>query len=46
MTENRVRYFNGQFLQEEDFQVEQAYHLDRQRRHNRTLHTPGIADGL
>jgi hypothetical protein len=41
-----MRYFNGQFLQEEDFQAEQAYHLDRQRRHNRTLHTPGIAEGL
>jgi hypothetical protein len=46
MTEKRMRYFNRQFLQEEDFQVEQAYHLDRQRRHNRTLHTPGIAEGL
>ena len=41
-----MRYFNGQFLQQEDFQAEQAYHLDRQRRHNRTLHTPGIAEGL
>lgn len=44
--EKRVRYFNGQFLQELDFQVEQEYHIDRQRRHNRTLHTPGIAEGL
>jgi hypothetical protein len=41
-----MRYFNGQFLQETDFQAEQAYHLDRQRRHNRTLHTSGIAQGL
>jgi hypothetical protein len=41
-----MRYFNGQFLQEEDFRAEQAYHIDRQRRHNRTLHTPGIAAGL
>ncbi len=46
MTEKRMRYFNGQFLQEEDFQAEQSYHVDRQRRHNRTLHTPGIAEGL
>jgi hypothetical protein len=44
--EKRLRYFNGQFLQEEDFADEQAYHIDRQRRHNRLLHTPGIAEGL
>jgi hypothetical protein len=42
----RLRYFNGQFLQEQDFIDEQAYHLDRQRRHNRLLHTPGVAEGL
>ena len=44
--EKRLRYFNGQFLQEKDFTDEQAYHIDRQRRHNRLLHTPGIAEGL
>jgi hypothetical protein len=42
----RLRYFNNQFLQEQDFRDEQHYHVDRQRRHNRLLHTPGIADGL
>ncbi|MFB2875384.1 hypothetical protein [Floridanema aerugineum] len=42
----RLRYFNNQFLQEQDFIDEQNYHVDRQRRHNRLLHTPGIADGL
>ncbi len=42
----RLKYFNGQFLREPDFTDEQEYHLDRQRRHNRQLHTPGIADGL
>lgn len=42
----RLRYFNGQFLQDQDFTAEQEYHLDRLRRHNRLLHTPGIADGL
>lgn len=42
----RLKYFNGQFLREPDFTDEQDYHLDRQRRHNRQLHTPGIADGL
>src|SRR5215213_9047799 len=42
----RLKYYNGQFLQEPDFTAEQEYHLDRQRRHNRQLHTPGIANGL
>jgi hypothetical protein len=42
----RLKYFNGQFLQQQDFTAEQEYHLDRQRRHNRQLHTPGIAEGL
>lgn len=42
----RLKYYNGQFLQEPDFTAEQEYHLDRQRRHHRQLHTPGIADGL
>ncbi|MBP0002094.1 MAG: hypothetical protein J7641_24390 [Cyanobacteria bacterium SID2] len=44
--EKRLRYYTGQFLQENDFNDEQHYHLDRQRRHNRLLHTPGIAEGL
>lgn len=44
--DKRLRYFNNQFLQEQDFIDEQKYHIDRQRRHNRLLHTPGIADGL
>lgn len=42
----RLRYFHGQFLQAEDFEAEQAYHLDRLRRHNRELHSFGIARGL
>lgn len=42
----RLRYFNGQFLEEKDFSDEQEYHLDRFRRHNRLLHTYGIAEGL
>lgn len=44
--DKRLRYYNGQFLQEQDFTDEQQYHLDRQRRHNRLLHSYGIADGL
>jgi len=44
--DKRLRYFNGQFLEQKDFRDEQDYHIDRQRRHNRTLHTPGVAEGL
>jgi hypothetical protein len=44
--DRRLNYFTGQLLQEQDFREEQAYHLDRLRRHNRQLHTPGITDGL
>ncbi|NEQ80715.1 MAG: hypothetical protein F6K26_10815 [Moorea sp. SIO2I5] len=42
----RLRYFTNQFLEEPDFTDEQKYHLDRRYRHNRLLHTPGIAEGL
>ena len=42
----RLHYFNNQFLKEEDFTDEQTYHLDMRRRHNRLLHSPGIAEGL
>ena len=41
----RLNYFNSQFLVEKDFNDEQAYHLGMRRRHNRTLHTWGVADG-
>ncbi|MGI5154095.1 hypothetical protein [Microbispora sp. CA-102843] len=44
--EKRVRYFDGQFLQDQDFIDEQNYQLDREHRHNRLLHGPGIAEGL
>jgi hypothetical protein len=47
MTEiKRLNYFTGQFLVEKDFQDEQAYHLEMRRRHNRYLHSWGVADGL
>lgn len=42
----RLKYFTGQFLQQQDFTDEQEYLLDRTRRHNAQLHTPGIAEGL
>ena len=45
-SDKRLKYYNGQFLRQEDFIEEQAYHLDRLRRHLRQLHTPGIAEGL
>jgi hypothetical protein len=38
----RMNYFDRQFLRAADFQVEQKYHLDRHRRHNKLLHTPGL----
>lgn len=44
--EKRVRYFDGQFLKDQDFVDEQKYHLDRQRRSLRFLHVSGIVDGL
>ncbi len=44
--EKRVRFFDGQFLQDQDFVDEQKYHLDRSRRHNRQLHLSGIVEGL
>jgi microcystin-dependent protein len=42
----RVRFYDGQFLQDQDFIDEQKYHLDRQHRHNFTLHVSGVATGL
>jgi Chaperone of endosialidase len=45
-TNKRPNYFAGQYLLEYDFQDEQQYHIDRQRRHNRLLHVSGIAEGL
>lgn len=46
VVEKRVRYFDGQFLQDQDFIDEQNYQRDREHRHIRLLHGPGIADGL
>ena len=42
----RMSYFDRQFLRAADFQDEQAYDIDRRRRHNRLLHSPGIGEGL
>jgi hypothetical protein len=42
----RLNYFNTQFLQEADFQDEQAYHISLRRFHNRSIHGFGIIEGL
>ncbi|HEX8845926.1 MAG TPA: tail fiber domain-containing protein [Pyrinomonadaceae bacterium] len=42
----RTNYFTSQFLVEDDFKNEQAYHLEMRRLHNRALHLWGVVDGL
>lgn len=42
----RARFYDDQFLIDQDFIDEQKYHVDRQARHHQTLHLPGIAEGL
>lgn len=42
----RMRYFDRQFLRAKDFQDEQAYHIDRRRKQNKLLRSPGIVEGL
>ena len=44
--EKRTRFFDGQFLQDDDFNVEQAYHLDRQRRSTSVVARPRRGRGL
>jgi len=44
--DKRVRFYDGQFLKDQDFIDEQKYHLDRQRRLARSLSVAGICDGL
>jgi hypothetical protein len=46
VTEKRTRFFDGQFLTDQDFVDEQKFHLDRQRRHQRVLHVSGVCEGL
>jgi hypothetical protein len=42
----RVHYFDHQFLKEQDFHAEQAYHREMRHRHNRLLHGWGVVEGL
>ena len=46
MPVKRLNYFTHQLLREQDFKEEQAYHLGNHRRHNRTMHSPGVVEGL
>lgn len=45
-TDERGRYFDGQFLTAQDFVDEQRYHVDRLRRALDHLTIAGVADGL
>jgi hypothetical protein len=42
----RVRFFDGQLLSAQDFQTEQEYWREKQRRHNRMFHGYGVVSGL
>ena len=42
----RVRYFTGQVLGEDDFNTEQNYFIEKHRLHNRHLHGWGVVNGL
>ena len=44
--DKRMHFFDRQFLRASDFQAEQAYHLDRRRRHNTGFHSHGVVEGL
>lgn len=44
--DERVRYFDGQFLTAQDFVDEQRYHVDRHRRALDHLTISGVGDGL
>lgn len=39
----RINFFKGLFMQAEDWQKEQQYHMEKRRFHNMYLHTPGVA---
>lgn len=44
--DKRANWFDRQFVRAQDFADADDYALDRHRRHIRTLHTPGVAEGL
>ncbi|MEG4854342.1 polymer-forming cytoskeletal protein [Microcoleus sp. B5-D4] len=44
--DKRLRYFDGQFLKDQDFIDEQKYHIDRVRKLSQSLQVSGISQGL
>ncbi len=42
----RNNYFTGKLLTEKDFNVEQRYHVEKHKLHNRFLHGCGVVHGL
>ncbi|MCP5107399.1 MAG: hypothetical protein GY950_28690 [bacterium] len=38
----RINFFKGLFMKTKDWQREQEYHMEKQRFHNKYLHTPGV----
>lgn len=46
MAMKRLNYFTHQFLREQDFKDEQAYHCAMRYQHNRALHGWGVVEGL
>jgi hypothetical protein len=44
--EQRVNYYRGQLLLEDDFQAEQSYHVNARLHHNLKLHDWGVVRGL
>ncbi|MCR9140779.1 MAG: tail fiber protein [bacterium] len=42
----RLRYFDGLIMKQEEFILEQDYHVRMRRLHNRMLHDGGIIEGL
>lgn len=43
---SRVRYYDGEYLKDDEFIDEQRYHIDRRQRHDRLLHVTGVSEGL
>lgn len=42
----RINFFKGLFTKADDWRQAEAYHIGRRRLHNRTLHSPGVINGL
>lgn len=43
---SRLRFFNGQFLVEDDFTDQEQFHIDQRELQGRTLHVWGVTQGL